>query len=397
VQVDEVGLDSSLGEEAEGLPRIGAFLYSEDLNFHETRGGCVTWDGTCRTSQHCVGARSVADSNKNKFTPAWWLPGPHAQTLWSPFFRRRDARVLRHERLDTPDGDHVHLYHHDISAGRPRLLLLHGLEGSSRSHYVSGFVAQAARRGWSTTVLVFRGCGPELNVAPRLYHSGETTDLRLVVETLIDRPGAAGLFVAGVSLGGNVLLKYLGESGSDAPAQLVAAATVSVPYDLEPGCRALQRGFARVYDRHFLRSLREKAFRKLAQHPGLFDATKLASARTIEDFDNAVTGPVHGFSGSHEYYERSSSISYLAGIRIPTLLLSAADDPFLPREVLDRVRRIAQSNAFLTLQFTDAGGHVGFVSGSTPFRPHHWAEERLLAFFDSVQEPGAPAARAAAV
>ena len=149
------------------------------------------------------------------------------------------------------------------------------------------------------------------------------------------------------------------------------------------GCKNLQRGFARVYDRHFLRSLREKARRKLEQHPGLFDGARLEAANTIEDFDDAVTGPVHGFAGSHDYYQRSSSISFLSRIRVPTLLLSAEDDPFLPASVLDRVREIAKSNPSLQLQFTPAGGHVGFVAGRMPFRPHYWAEERLMAFFDS--------------
>lgn len=325
----------------------------------------------------------MADSTEHKFTPAWWLKGPHPQTLWSQFFRRERAPGLRHERVKTPDGDHLSLYHRDVAPDRPRLLILHGLEGSEQSHYVAGFVSQAARRGWSTTVLVFRGCGAELNAAPRLYHSGETSDLSLVVELLTARAPRDPLFLAGVSLGGNVLLKWLGERGDRPPIQVKAGAAVSVPFDLEMGCKNLQRGFARVYDRHFLRSLREKARRKLEQHPGLFDGARLEAANTIEDFDDAVTGPVHGFAGSHDYYQRSSSISFLSRIRVPTLLLSSEDDPFLPASVLDRVREIAKSNPSLQLQFTPAGGHVGFVAGRMPFRPHYWAEERLMGFFDS--------------
>ena len=325
----------------------------------------------------------MADSTEHKFTPAWWLRGAHPQTLWSQFFRRDRIADLRHERIVTPDGDHLSLYHRDVAPSRPRVLILHGLEGSERSHYVAGFISQASRRGWNSTVLVFRGCGSELNAAPRLYHSGETSDLSLAVDVVTTRAPGDSLFLAGVSLGGNVLLKWLGERGDQPPVQVRAAAAVSVPFDLEMGCQNLQRGFARVYDRHFLRSLREKARRKLEQHPRLFDAAKLEAAKTIEDFDDAVTGPVHGFDGSHDYYRRSSSISFLGRIRVPTLLLSAEDDPFLPGSVLDRVREIAKSNPSLHLQFTRSGGHVGFVAGRVPFRPNYWAEERLMAFLDS--------------
>lgn len=285
--------------------------------------------------------------------------------------------------MPTSDGDNLLLYHSDVAPGHPRLLILHGLEGSERSHYVAGFISQARRRGWNATVLVFRGCGEELNTAPRMYHSGETTDLAMVVDLLTARDPTETLFLTGVSLGGNVLLKFLGERDTEIPPQVTAAAAVSVPFDLEMGCKNLQRGFARAYDRHFVRSLREKARLKLAQHPGLFDRARLEAARTIEDFDDSVTAPIHGFTGSHDYYQRSSSISFLAGIRIPTLLVSAVDDPFLPGSVLDRVREIAKSNPSLQLLFTPAGGHVGFVAGRVPFRPRYWAEERLMAFFDS--------------
>lgn len=296
---------------------------------------------------------------------------------------------MRLERLTTPDGDRLHLYHRDAAPGRPRVVLLHGLEGSVESHYVQGILERAERRAWSVTVLVFRGCGPELNTAPRLYHSGETSDLRLVLDELARRSPDERLFLAGVSLGGNVLLKFLGEAPAAVPRQVAAAAAVSVPFDLEAGCRHLQRGFARVYDRHFLRSLRRKALQKLEQHPGLFDKMRLLRARTIEDFDDAVTGPVHGFDGSHDYYARSSSIHFLRDIAVPTLLLSAEDDPFLPKEVLRRAGAIAAGNPQLTVQFSPHGGHVGFLSGAIPFRPMHWAEDRLMEFFHARAPHGA--------
>jgi predicted alpha/beta-fold hydrolase len=303
--------------------------------------------------------------------------------LWSQYFRRRRIPAMRLERLAMPDGDRVHLYHRDVDPDRPRVFLLHGLEGSVRSHYVQGVVRGAESRGWNTTLMVFRGCGPEFNTAPRMYHSGETSDLRFALEVLTERHPDQQIALVGVSLGGNVLLKYLGEYSAAVAPEVVAAAAVSVPYDLEAGSRHLQKGFARVYDRHFLKSLRQKAMLKLAQHPGLFSRERALAARTIEDFDDAVTGPVHGFSGSNDYYTKSSSIHFIERISVPTLLLSAEDDPFLPAETLGRVRRVAAANRRLTVEFSRHGGHVGFLAGKIPFRPIHWAERRVLSFFDT--------------
>jgi predicted alpha/beta-fold hydrolase len=261
------------------------------------------------------------------------------------------------------------------------------------SHYVQGIVERAGQRDWSVSVMVFRGCGPELNVAPRMYHSGETGDLRLLIQELTRRFPGEALVLLGVSLGGNVLLKYLGESPQSVPAGVRAAAAISVPYDLEAGSRHLQRGFARVYDRHFLRSLRRKALQKLEQHPGLFDIGRLMRATTIEQFDDAVTGPVHGFAGSHDYYSRSSSIHFIGQIEVPTLLLSARDDPFLPSDVLGLVREIASRNSRLTVRFTERGGHVGFLAGAIPFRPQYWAEEQVMTFLEA--HAGEPASKTA--
>jgi predicted alpha/beta-fold hydrolase len=215
-----------------------------------------------------------------------------------------------------------------------------------------------------------------------MYHSGETTDLRLTLGMLAGRFPDQRLLLAGVSLGGNVLLKYLGEDPRGVPSQLVAAAAMSVPFDLEAGSRYLQKGFSRVYDRHFVQKLRAKAIRKLEQYPGLFDRKRLNAAKTIEDFDHVVTAPVHGFLGSHDYYTRSSSIHYISSIQLPTLLLSAKDDPFLPASVLQRVAELARENSALAIEFTDRGGHVGFLGGAVPFRPIYWGERRLLNFLE---------------
>jgi predicted alpha/beta-fold hydrolase len=290
------------------------------------------------------------------------------------------------ERWTTPDGDFIDLHRLKGPERAPRLLFLHGLEGTVRSHYVAGFFAEAQRRGWAADLMIFRGCGEEPNSAPRFYHSGETTDLAFVLDRLISENPHVPIVVAGVSLGGNVLLKFLGERATGLPRQLRAAAAISVPFDLERGARFIATGVSRIYDRHFLRSLRPKAMAKLERYPDLFDRSRLESATSIYDFDDAVTAPVHGFADAHDYYSRSSSIGWISTIRLPTLLLSAIDDPFLPADVLDEVRRIARANAALVVEFTIRGGHVGFVAGRWPWRPFYYAEWRACEFLQGALE-----------
>lgn len=322
-----------------------------------------------------------------EFRPAWWLRGAHAQTIWGKVARRPSKLRTVAECLATPDGDQVELHHLNASVSSPRVLMLHGLEGSPRSHYVGGMLAQASIRGWGATLLVFRGCGAVPNTARRFYHSGETSDIAHVFATLMTRWPEASWFAVGVSLGGNVLLKWLGEQGSGVAAgRIRAAAAVSVPFDLEAGARHISRGSLRVYDRSFLKSLRRKALAKLARIPDLFDRAKLERARTVFDFDDAVTAPVHGFSDACDYYRRSSSLAYLEGIRVPTLLLSAVDDPFLPSAVLSRAAEVARRNPTITIETPRSGGHVGFVAGSAPWKPVYYAESRVFRFFDSAME-----------
>jgi hypothetical protein len=286
----------------------------------------------------------------------------------------------RTERWATPDDDFLDLHRLDAPAGAPRLLILHGLEGTVRSHYAGGLLHEASQLGWAADLLIFRSCGNEPNRALRLYHSGETTDLDFVVRRLIADDPARPLVIAGVSLGGNVLLKWLGEQGDRAPEQLRGAAAVSVPFDLARGSRHLDRGFSRFYQAHFLRSLRRKALAKSARYPEAFRPEVVLRAQTLYDFDDLVTAPVHGFRDADDYYARSSSLPYLDRIRISTLLLSARDDPFLPSEVLDEVRDVARTNPSLHLEFVERGGHVGFISGSVPWRPFYYAEWRATEF-----------------
>jgi uncharacterized protein len=324
----------------------------------------------------------MIEGGEYRYRPAWWLPGPHAQTLWGRFARPRQRVVTSIECLSTGDGDSVELHHLDGDADKPRILMLHGLEGSARSHYVFRVLQCARARGWSATVFVFRGCGATPNVARRFYHSGETEDLDAVFRALRERWPRSSWFLAGVSLGGNVLLKWLGEQGEEFDQRILAAAAVSVPFDLEAGSRFISRGFARVYERSFVRSLRRKALAKLARYPTLFERDALRRARTIYDFDDAVTAPVHGFSSAHDYYEQSSALRFLGRVRVPTLLLSARDDPFLPARILTDVERAALANSRLRAEFHDRGGHVGFVGGRWPWAPQYYAEARVFRFFD---------------
>jgi predicted alpha/beta-fold hydrolase len=323
----------------------------------------------------------VTDGGEYRYAPAWWLPGGHLQTLWGKFAAKTPLPPTTVEHLEMADGDRVELHTVGAATASRRLLLLHGLEGSVNSHYVRRVLSLAAARGWGATLMVFRGCGSTPNVARRFYHSGETTDLDRVFGTLHARWPAAEWHCMGVSLGGNVLLKWLGESGD--AGRVRRAATVSVPFDLGAGARAIAVGLGGLYDRNFLITLRAKALAKLSLHPNLFDRETLVRARTVFEFDDAVTAPVHGFANADDYYTKSSSISFLSSVRVPTLLLSAKNDPFLPRVVLDRVTDIAKKNPALHTEFHEGGGHVGFVSGGFPGRAGYYAERRAFEFFDA--------------
>ena len=315
------------------------------------------------------------------YRPAWWVPGAHAQTLWGKVVRRQQPVPTRVERWETPDDDFLEVHRLDAPiaapASTPHVLLLHGLEGTERSHYAQGLLGEMQRRGWGADLVIWRSCGSEPNRARRFYHSGETADLALALHRVaLERPGAP-LGVAGVSLGGNVLLKYLGEQHEAARALIVAAAGVSVPFDLGRGSDYINHGFSRLYQKFFLETLKRKAIEKQARYPDLPDPVRINAIRSLRDFDDTVTAPVHGFNDAIDYYTRSSSIRYLQGIAVNTLLLNAVDDPFLPPDVLVEVSRIAKRNSHLTLDFPQRGGHAGFVGGRNPFRPRYYLERRV--------------------
>jgi predicted alpha/beta-fold hydrolase len=322
------------------------------------------------------------------YSPAWWIPGGHLQTLWGKFFRRQSPAPTRIERWDTPDGDFLDIHRTESAPGTPRVLLLHGLEGTIRSHYAQGLLNEAVRRGWGADLLIFRSCGPELNRARRFYHSGETGDLGFALDRIASEYSTSPLAIAGVSLGGNVLLKFLGERGSRLPPQLVAAGAISVPFDLARSSTRINSGFSRIYQHFFLGSLRRKALAKAGRYPDLAPLDRIRTLKTLADFDDLITGPLHGFAGAEDYYRKSSSLAYLERIRLKTLLLNAVDDPMLPADVLDDVRKIADRNPALSIEFPARGGHAGFVAGSRPWRPFYYAEHRVAEFFaDAFAEP----------
>jgi len=313
---------------------------------------------------------------RDGFRPAWWLPGPHAQTIGARLLRSRTGIELRRERLELPDGDFVDLDWVVPDQTAPLVLVLHGLEGSARSKYVLELHRQLAATGLASVGMNFRSCSGEPNRLPRLYHSGETEDLRHVLNLLRERYPGRALGAAGFSLGGNVLLKYLGEEGTRARGVLDAAAAVSVPFDLAAGASWIERGFSRVYLGFLVGKLRRKVRAKQRLLEARVDLDRVVRARTFWEFDNAGTAPLHGFRDAADYYRRSSSVGYLKAIRVPSLLVHSLDDPFLGAEGAARALRIAEQSPHLDVALTELGGHVGFVSGS-PWRPVFWAERTV--------------------
>lgn len=312
------------------------------------------------------------------FEPAWWLRNRHCQTIWNRLFRRATDVATTRARWSTPDGDFLDIDFADGPHGSPQLLVIHGLEGSSERQYVRGLLALAVERGWRGVALNFRSCSGILNRSPRLYHSGETEDLDWVAAELAKRDPGAPILPVGVSLGGNVLLKWLGEQGELVPDEVRAAAAISVPFDLAASAARMSRGMGRLYSWFFLRTLRRKAQAKAEQYPEKLDVRAIRRARTWRQYDDAATAPLHGFADAAEYWAACSSGSFLSGIQRPTLLISARDDPFIPESSLP-AGEIVHSD-WLHAEFTERGGHVGFIAGTLPWRPTYWAERRAVEF-----------------
>lgn len=311
-----------------------------------------------------------------------WLRGGHAQTIWPAVAIREPAPPYHRSHWTTPDGGQIAVDTVAGQPGAPLVLLFHGLEGSSDSHYARALANAALARGWWCVVPHFRGCGGEANTTRRAYHAGDSEEVRWICERLAIRHPL--LFAAGVSLGGNMLLKYLGEAGDDTPVHTAAA--ISAPLDLAAASTRLDVGLGRhVYTRMFLSTLKPKALGQWQAHPDLFDVRSLRQARTFREFDQIVTAPLHGFAGAEDYWERASSKPYLQTIARPTLVLNAVNDPFLPPSALPTPADVSPA---VTLEQPAEGGHVGFVTGRFPGRID-WLPQRLLSFFDHSLSAGA--------
>ncbi len=320
----------------------------------------------------------------------FWLPTRHLQTIVPALYARRPAINYRRERWDTPDGDFIELdwlvresrvdagpdAHAAAPADAPLFVLFHGLEGGSSSHYASTLMAAAGERGWHAVIPHFRSCSGPLNLLPRFYHLADSDEVDWILRRL-RRIHRGPIVAAGVSLGGNVLLRWLGERREDA-SFITAAAAISVPLDVHAGGHALAEGFGKVYTRNFLKTLKHKAVQKLAQYPGLFDHDAMMRSRTMHAFDDVVTAPLHGFRNADDYWTRATTRPLLPEIVIPTLVLNARNDPFLPARVLPSREEVS---AAIELDQPDHGGHAGFMTGPFPGRID-WLSQRVAGYFD---------------
>lgn len=307
------------------------------------------------------------------YRPPLWLPGGHLQTIYPATLAGKPAVSYRRERLEVHgQDDFIDVDFVDGQPGQPFVVLFHGLEGSSNSHYARALMAALAARGWSGAVPHFRGCSGEPNRAPRFYHSGDALEIDWILRRLKQR-ATGDFFVAGASLGGNALLRWLGEF-QHAAELADAACAVSAPLELARGGAALGVGLNMLYTRMFLQTLKPKCLAKLDQFPGLFDRAALMNARDLYAFDNVITAPLHGYRNTDDYWHRASAHHVLHDITVPTLVLNARNDPFMPGEHLP-----ASAARCVTLDYTEHGGHVGFSADGTT----GWLAQRILAFFDA--------------
>ncbi|MCZ0926365.1 hydrolase [Halomonas janggokensis] len=323
----------------------------------------------------------------SSFSPSRWLPGGHLQTLYSPLFRSELLLARERERMTLKDGDFLDLdWYGRRDDDTPCVILLHGLTGSSSSRYILGQQQALALRGWQSVAVNWRGCSGQPNQLARGYHSGVSDDLAEVVGMLSMRRPAQPLAAIGYSLGGNVLLKYLGEQGSATPLQ--AAAAVSVPFRLDHSAERIRQGMSKIYQARFLRDLghymKDKRQRFSIngdpdEYAKLLALGSLKGMSTLWEFDERVTAPLHGFSSAADYYQRCSSLYFVSSITVPTLIIQAQDDPFLYPESAPPPQSLPSS---VTLEFHRQGGHVGFIEG-TPRSPGYYLERRLSAWLAS--------------
>ena len=319
---------------------------------------------------------------RSAFRPAWWLPGAHAQTIWPGLLHFSPAPGLAWERLELPDDDFIDLVWTGNQAG-PIVIVLHGLEGSVHSHYAMGILSAIHACGWRGVFMHFRGCSGEHNRQARGYHSGETGDLRFLLRTLRNREPWEKIAAIGFSLGGNVLLKYLGEYGN--AAMLDATAAVSVPFDLSIGADRLERGFSRFYQHYLITRLQTRMQDKFRHRKAPFPVENLRQWNTFRLFDHHVTARLHGFKDGDTYYAECSSRPFLKHITVPTLIVHARDDPFMTQAAIPDASELSGS---VTLELSESGGHVGFIGGDYPWQAEYWLYRRLPQFLQGYLDTG---------
>ncbi|MFO0323454.1 MAG: YheT family hydrolase [Burkholderiales bacterium] len=328
----------------------------------------------------------------------WWLGGKHAnaaqpnsfaahaQTVHSSLFGHRPDIAYTRERWDAtphgkPDGDFIDIDRLATTRNaidRPMLVVFHGLEGGSHAVYARNFMLEAERRGWRGMVPHFRGCSGEINRLPRAYHSGDAAEIDWILRRAKAEAPDQPLYVAAISLGGNATLKWLGEQGSLASPIVTAAAAISAPLDLMAAGEALERGFCKLYTWNFLKTMKRKALDKLALHPGIFREEVARAARTLREYDNEITAPLHGYRDTDDYWTRASSKPGLIDVRVPSLVLNARNDPFLPASALPRPDEVSRD---VLLDFPEQGGHVGFLQGGFPGHGR-WMTGRVMHFLE---------------
>jgi predicted alpha/beta-fold hydrolase len=316
---------------------------------------------------------------KSTFKPAWWLSNPHLQTLWATLFRNLPELDLKAKRLELNDGDFLDLALTTIH-DKPIVVILHGLEGSLESHYIKPIIKALDDAGFGVCFMHFRGCSGEINRLPRGYHSGETGDLQNVIDYLGNSYPQGVFAVIGFSLGGNVLLKWLGEQGNDALTQTAVA--VSVPFQLADAGDRLEKSFSRVYQKHLIMRCQKKYSRKFSSQPSPLNV-QAEKLNTFYDFDDQITAPLHGFAGADDYYQQCSSRQFLKHIKKPTLILHAKDDPFMWEHSVPDEHELSPS---VQLELSDNGGHVGFIGGKHPFATQYWLDKRIVEWLNTQRE-----------
>jgi predicted alpha/beta-fold hydrolase len=328
----------------------------------------------------CKDAEFTGVEDPGGYRAPWWLPGGHLQTVYARYLAHNYPVRYRRERWETPDDDFIDLDWVDAPDLAKLLVLFHGLEGCSRSHYGVSLMALANRRGWAGVVPHFRGCSGEANRSTRSYHSGDSREIDWILRRLkSDKPGQR-IYVVGVSLGGNMLLKWLGEEREKAAEIVERAVAVSTPMDLAAAAGVLDSGLNKfIYTSHFLRFMKPKALAKITAHDLAIDARAIRASWTFRQFDDLFTAPVHGFKDAEDYWRKSSSRPWLKTIKLPTLVINARNDPFLPESALPSTEEVSDS---VTLDFPPRGGHVGFVSGTFPGNIG-WLPQRTIGFFTS--------------